>query len=164
MPSYHAWQPKNYVWQSKYQVLNLPISSRRGSSVTVFGALSRLLKKGFYFETARSTNTEDFKLFIARLLTKLNREAPRKQLDSRPWLVLDNHSAHKNPEHLVFLDKNFRLLFTPTGSSRCKCPVSTPDHACFAFSQLNRVCLEYNQVEIPQPRHRNGPQQVEHYY
>ena len=49
-----------YCWQPVTSHLDLPMNQERGHSITVFGAVSSILKRGFYFETGVSTNKIEF--------------------------------------------------------------------------------------------------------
>ena len=82
--------PKNYIWQPKNRPIALPISNTRGSSISIIGALSSLLPQGFHYEVSKSTNIEEFKMFMTRLVVKLEDAAP-EELEKRPYVCLDNH-------------------------------------------------------------------------
>ena len=62
------------------------------TSVTLFGAVGKSLKEGTLYMTAPATDIASFKKFLVELAGAV-KDPYTKQ---RPYLVLDNHSAHRS--------------------------------------------------------------------
>jgi transposase len=61
--------------------------------------------------TARSTNQEDFQRFLVKLRQHIKRGV------QRPYLVLDNHCAHRTKNVKAAMAEHFNVLFLPVASS-----------------------------------------------
>lgn len=76
------------------------------------GALGNcLVGQGFYGELVRSTNTEDFVGYLEHLREHVN-------CAEKPYLLLDNASAHHAKKARPLLEQYFRPLFIPRYSCR----------------------------------------------
>lgn len=71
----------------------------RGKSFTVMGAIGNCLKNSGYFTDERTTEGVAFRRFIKELTEQVKQEFVKR----KPYLLLDNHSAHR-------MDKSKRLL------------------------------------------------------
>jgi len=61
--SFHTWKTLNKTWAPKHNVINLPISSSRGKSLTVFGAIGTCLKKAVFMLAPRN-DAENYCVFL----------------------------------------------------------------------------------------------------
>jgi transposase len=61
--------------------------------------------------TTRSTNQEDFLVFLVKIVQGLKRGI------KRPYLVLDNHTAHRTKRVKELLSQHFNVLYLPVASS-----------------------------------------------
>lgn len=105
---FHLRNPK--TWTTAAFPVIKELGSRRFSGVTVFGAIGESIGGGL-FMTAKSTNTDDCLKFVRLLIDRLR---PR---EIRPYIVLDNHSAHKTKVVKDLLDSHFNVLYLPVASS-----------------------------------------------
>ena len=76
------------------------------SAVTLFGACGKSLKEGTLYMTAPATDIVSFKKFLVELAGAI-KDPYTKQ---RPYLVLDNHSAHRSVHVREELNR-FHALF-----------------------------------------------------
>ena len=92
----NSWIALKKAWYFKDRKFVVPVSSDRGKNFTVYGAVGNCLLNDYsYFEIHDSTNKEDFMSYIENLATEISPE-----LDSKPWLLLDNHRAHIGRDRL----------------------------------------------------------------
>ena len=82
------------------------LDKRRVGGVTIYGAIGLCLQKPV-FELGLSTNIAEFKSFLQKLQQSV------KPGVEKPYLLLDNHSAHRSREQEPFLSENFTVLFIP---------------------------------------------------
>jgi hypothetical protein len=76
------------TWQSAENSVKFPLSNKRLSGVTVIGAIGYNCD-GLVYKIAKSTCKEEFKEFLFMLTSKIDSE------NTKPYLCLDNHVAHK---------------------------------------------------------------------
>ena len=72
-------------------------------SITVYGAVSKALKKPVFL-TSSTTNGPEFGRFIDHLIEKT-------KLLQRPILVLDNHRAHRTTDNMAKMAPHFEVVF-----------------------------------------------------
>jgi hypothetical protein len=85
--------------------VRIPLDSNRVGRVTLYGAIGDgLIHPVFYF--GRSTNTEDFLEFLQQV------SLARRILvgNRKPFLIYDNHSAHRGPEVVSLIERDFNKL------------------------------------------------------
>ena len=76
---------KSRAWYYGDRHFQVPLSKKRGESITVMGAVGNCVN-GVVWRLAPSTNTDDFVLFLDQL-----KEAQEEHFDGvKPYLVLDN--------------------------------------------------------------------------
>ena len=85
------------------------------SSVTLFGAVGKSIRGGKLYMTADSTDIPNVKRFLVKLAGAL-----RNPYGIRPYLVLDNHRAHRSERVREELGR-FRACFQPAYSSPFNC-------------------------------------------
>ena len=86
------------------------------SAVTLFGAVGRCLKNGYFYMIAKSTDIQEVKRFLVELAGELRNPYSRM----KPYLVLDNHGAHRSPKVREELER-FQVLWQPAYSSPVNC-------------------------------------------
>ena len=64
------------------------------SAVTLYGAVGRPLKNGYFYMLAKATDIAETKRFLVELAGALKNPYSR----SKPYLVMDNHQAHRSPK------------------------------------------------------------------
>ena len=84
--------------------VELPVNSKR-NAVTLFCAIGNCLNQPC-FRLAKSTNKVAFKLFIKQLSGSL-----KSPVGGKPYLVLDNATAHKSRTSRALLERHFHVLF-----------------------------------------------------
>ena len=77
------------------------------SGVTLYGAIGNCLKTPSVFTVDQGTTIVGFTRFIETLVQQ------KIQIDSRPYLILDNHSAHRSKKLTELLTANFKVLWMP---------------------------------------------------
>ena len=82
------------------------------SAVTLFGAVGSCLKGGTLYMTAPATDIPSFKRFLVELAGAVKDPYTKR----RPYLVLDNHSAHRSAQVREQLER-FHAIFQPAYSS-----------------------------------------------
>ena len=116
----------------------IPLPKTRGKGFTVIGGLGSCIRGGFFGKIIRSTNKEDFVDFLESLATNL------LNTECKPWIVLDNHTAHHSHIGKEALERLFRPLFLPPYSCRfssvetCWAHIKNriiPIHTRFLFSR-----------------------------
>ena len=95
------------TWAYKNHSVNFPVPSDRLQGVTLFGAIGNCLTTSAMM-TARSTNKEDFNLFLDQVIGRIR---PGVQ---KPYLILDNHRSHYAIIVRERLDREFNVIFIPT--------------------------------------------------
>ena len=104
----NLWDLRSRVWQHKDKKIICKLPSSRGTSVTIFGALSA--DGNFSFKTGSTTN----KHTMLEFLKKMEGEEPLRG----KVMVLDNHKAHySNIVKDYINEKGLSLLFLPPGTS-----------------------------------------------
>ena len=84
----------------------------RMKSITLYGAIGRCLRHPV-FMFAESTDEDSFRDFLAEIARGLiDQYSPRK-----PFLVLDNHRAHKTDDSMELMEPFFVPMFQPAYSS-----------------------------------------------
>jgi len=95
------------VWQRQNEKIICKLPSSRGTSVTIFGALSA--DGDFYFKTAATTNKHTTLNFIQTM-------HENKSLRGKV-MVLDNHRAHYSNDVKKYVHSiGLCLLFLPPGT------------------------------------------------
>lgn len=89
--TFQVWASPNRTWMGDGMLrVAAPLNKSYLKSVTVFGALGASLKKPV-FMGARATNQIEFRRFLDEIAWNLRNPYRR----SKPYLVLDNHPAHR---------------------------------------------------------------------
>ena len=70
--------------------------------------------------TAESTCIVEFIKFVELMAENLKPEF-RKRGSVKPWLLMDNHSAHRSPDSAPTLSQHFTAEWQPTYSSPFNC-------------------------------------------
>ena len=78
--------------------------------MTVIGAIGECIGGGL-FKTAKSTNAEECLKFFKEVVGVIRPKG------LRPYLVLDNHSAHRTRVVRDYLESHFNVLYLPVASS-----------------------------------------------
>ena len=86
------------------------ITNKSIGGATVFGAIGDGLTQPYFYITD-TTNSEHFNTFIDDLIPFI-----RPNLENRPYLVLDNHLAHKNILIRPTLEQHFNVMWLPSYS------------------------------------------------
>ena len=94
------------AWSYADKPVNTLIGRKRYGGTTIYGAIGNCLKNPV-FMLGESTNIEEFEEFMQKV--KLN----CKESSDKPYLVIDNHSAHRSNRVKEYLEANFTLLFMP---------------------------------------------------
>ena len=114
--TFQLWPKPTKTWQFGQASIAAPENMKFLSAVTLFGAVGRCLKEGKLYMTAPSTDITSVKRFLVELAGAV-RDPYTKE---RPYLVLDNHSAHRTPKVREELSR-FHALFQPAYSSPFNC-------------------------------------------
>ena len=96
-------------WGIKGVSVEIPINTVR-YSCTLIGSIGLCITGGFLLTKARSTNKED----VLEHLKTLKRNLRNK--NSRPYIVLDNCTAHHSRDVVRYLEDHFKPLFMPSYS------------------------------------------------
>ena len=95
----NSWCAIRRAWFFKGQKFVVPLNSDRGRNFTIFGAVGAcLVHRHSYFEVHDSTNKIDFLNFVENLANEIS-----PQINSRPWIVLDNHPSHVGRDRLEIM-------------------------------------------------------------
>lgn len=105
--NYHLRQSR--VWSYRDLSVKLHLAQKRFSGVTLYGAIGHCLNESV-FMTGKSTNIEEFKIFIQKVIAAL------RNPEDKPYLVLDNHSSHRSLQVRRLLEAHFNVCFIPTQS------------------------------------------------
>ena len=135
--SIYGWMNMSKQWchtaPELKTVIHLPM--KRARSVTVYGAVGECIPDRLYFELGPNTNQYDFIYFLENLHKKINKHLGTKNV--KPYMVLDNHSAHWTADAKKALDKKFRPLWIPTSS----CTLNSCEYVWNVFKQSLRKKL-----------------------
>ncbi len=107
--SFNNWSLDNKSWSTSELFIELPYNKRH-YSVTLFASIATCLKDGFVLNLAKSTNKEDFLLHL-KSVKKAMRDSTLK-----PYIVLDNASAHHSLFVKNYLESQLRPLWLPAYS------------------------------------------------
>ena len=107
--SFNAFIFKPKAWSHKQKPVEIPINNSRHGT-TLFGAIGSCLTHPC-FRLAASTNRIAFRQFIHQVSGSV-----RSRIGGKPYLVLDNASAHKTKANRALLDQHFNVLFQPPGT------------------------------------------------
>ena len=105
-----SWSFKSKTWMNGATRGRIRITNKSIGGATVLGAIGDGLVES-YFHITDTTNTENFNTFINDLVQQI-----RPNLENRPYLVLDNHTAHKNVVIRPTLEQHFNVLWLPSYS------------------------------------------------
>ena len=108
--SVHVWMKKERCWQPMDSPVNVPLNKTRHKGLTVFGAIGACLVEPVMMLGDRGTNAEDFVKFLKLVVAQI---APGSQ---KPYLVIDNASAHLGPDAKEFISKHFVPFNVPAYS------------------------------------------------
>ena len=78
----------------------------------MIGGIGSTIKNNVMYKLAGSTNALEFKVFIQDLIKA------KSDPNSKPALVFDGASAHKNSEVRTLIEENFISLLLPAYSPR----------------------------------------------
>ena len=92
--TFQIWPKPSKTWQLSSAPIAAPENMKFLSSVTLFGAVGPCLQSGKLYMIANSTDISEVKRFLILLASALKNQYSR----SRPYLVMDNHSAHRSPK------------------------------------------------------------------
>ena len=84
---------------------------------TVYGALGRCLKHGFYVKLGSSTNMDEWKAFFLELRDHIF----DRHWDVKPYLLYDGHAAHCNKEIILAMEAYFIPVQVPRYSCEFNC-------------------------------------------
>ena len=105
--SVNGWARLARSWYRTDITFQVPLPSKRGHGQTVFVCVSTELDRILY-HVGRSTCIADFSDFIDVLGRNL---PPRRRYQRKPYIVLDNASAHHNKSVVAKLRKHFQPRF-----------------------------------------------------
>ena len=111
--SFNAWLRSSHSWTSGTGPMMVPLPQKRGKGFTVMGGLGNCIRGGFFGKIVQSTNKADFVEFLQELIPRLTPETKVK-----PWIVLDNHTAHHSKVGSAALERLCRPLWLPAYSCR----------------------------------------------
>ena len=113
--TFMIWPKPTRTWQLATSTIAAPENKKYLSAVTLFGAVGKCLNGGHLYMQAPSTDTESVKKFLVKLAASL-----RNPYGRRPYLVLDNHPAHRSQRLRDELSR-FTACFQPAYSSPFNC-------------------------------------------
>lgn len=120
-----------------------PLNYTQLKSISVYGSISNCHSRPQYM-LGTATNIVQMKAFLIKLARSLQNPFMR----AKPWLVLDNHSAHHSKKLKQTLNDHFRPLFMPAYSSPFNCQELVWAHVKRAyFVKLHRRDQNFASVE-----------------
>ena len=111
--TFTSWMHSRKAWAPAGHPLKVTMTKKHGSNFTLIGALSaNCLNQYFYGTTVPSTNKETFLQFLLDLKDQILSE----YAGVKPYLVMDNHSAHHSRLVKPVLEEFFTILWMPSYS------------------------------------------------
>jgi hypothetical protein len=86
--SFNFHMRNSRCWQRANSLVTVPLANKRLGGVTVIGAIGSGIN-GFIYTVAESTSTDSVYAFAKKLCATIG------ESNTKPYLVLDNHPAHK---------------------------------------------------------------------
>ena len=108
--SFVSWTRISKAWSHRGVSVKVPLPSSRGPGFTLFGCMGTCLRNSVFYKIGSSTSIEEVQEFFVALARQ------RINPNGRPFLVLDNHAAHRNVETLRIMRQHFQPLFLPAYS------------------------------------------------
>ena len=111
--TFNTWNTNTRTWQKKERaiIINQPV--KRWGRLTIFGAISKDLVKPV-FQMSPRTSKEETLEFLQLVRQHLSR-------DCKPWLLYDQHYAHRSRPVQAYIQEHFRPLMQPKQScGKCK--------------------------------------------
>ena len=102
----HSFMSTKKSWSLAYRAVEVPINTTR-MSITLIASIGNCLEGGFCLTQARSTNREDVLKHLKQVKGSL------RDKTVKPWICLDNATAHHAKEVAAYLEQNFRVLWLP---------------------------------------------------
>ena len=111
--SWNLWSVKDVkkTWQRSEEPIPIVRNTNRLQEVTFYGAISNIFPR-VELMTYHTTNQDGVRLFFLRLLERIS----ELNLNCKPYLVLDNHRAHR-ARNLADIWPHFHRMYLPTYSS-----------------------------------------------
>lgn len=100
---------KSKTWQVKGKPIWLPLQQRIGTC-TLYGAISSYGPPVYY--TAESTNTRDFNKFLEKVIKEYRLDSCADE-QMKPYIVYDNHTAHRATVNEAYIELYFNKLRLP---------------------------------------------------
>ena len=137
--SINLWDKKRIhkTWQLEGEPIRYTVNTKRLSNLTVYGAVSNQLPQ-LIFMLGTKTESAQWMEFL-RLL---RREVEQRQMP-KPYLVIDNHPAHKAHAVRELYDR-FHVLFLPAYSSF----LNSQETVWGLFKRQAQVHLQHIRPEI----------------
>ena len=92
--TFQIWPKPTRTWQHSSALIAAPENMKFYSAVTLYGAVGRPLKNGYFYMIANTTDITETKRFLVELAGALKNQYSRQ----KPYLIMDNHPAHKSPK------------------------------------------------------------------
>ena len=102
--SLNTWINKTKTFTGSYFPIKIPLPARIGG-VTVYGAIGYPLRRPV-FHLAEATNIEGYATFIRKITCEIRVSDPVGPRNTKPWIIYDGHTAHKNKEILKLMRKS----------------------------------------------------------